>query len=136
MRSSVRAQACRTARVLLGSAVLLVTGACGSLVGNCDDLGRFGVAVTAVSARADRPLTTPPTVTVTDGAFSEMPLPIARPDGKGFEFPAAFTRSGEYTVQVTAPNFRTWTRSGVRARRAGGCNELQTARVTAHLEPE
>lgn len=49
---------------------------------------------------------------------------------------AAFERPGTYEVVVQKNGYREWVRQGVRVRRTGGCDKLESVRLTALLQPD
>lgn len=116
-----RAQQCISILVLV-----FATGCCGS------DAGYPALLVTVVDAQTGGPLLTEVLMVVTDGAFSEtyrvappVTLPLA----------AADERPGTYSIEVSAAGYQTWRISGVRVGRSFLCDQQDTRRLTAGLQP-
>jgi hypothetical protein len=122
--------------MLMGAAALLLGSACTESLGlGCGDAGTPGIVLLAVSARFQSPLTEPPRVTVTEGAYSET-AQVVRPAGdSGYYFAAASNRPGTYTIQITAPGFRDWTRPDVRVEPSSSCQRVRSVQLTAALDP-
>ncbi len=129
MHVSVPSQT-RTGRSLL-IGTLMFAASCDLFEGDCTTEARPGLEV-AVHDQADKPLTIPPSITVTDGDFVER---YPRQDRPGSVLPSysfAVERPGEYSIRVEAAGYRVWQKSGVTVKE-GSCGHVKTVRVTARL---
>jgi hypothetical protein len=126
-----------TRRTLLtGAAALLLGSACSDVLGiGCGDVAEPGIWLSVTPARADKPFTAPPEVTVTSGSYSERAVVASVAPQGGYFFAAASDRPGTYAVHVSAPGFRDWTRTNVEVRSSSSCRRVNTVELAATLEP-
>lgn len=99
------------------------------------DVGSFAVQVNVTDARNGGPPSTQPTLVVKDGAFADTAVGPSPGTVTRVFVAAAVERPGTYDVTVTAPGYLTWTKSGVQVGR-GKCDKVETARLTAELQPQ
>lgn len=111
-------------------AVLGVVG-CGIIGLDCDDDFQPGIVMTVVDSISGGPVPGEATATATEGAYLET---VAVPDDTPFTL--AENRAGTYDVEVTAPDYRTWMRTGVTVQVSGNSCSVNRVRLTALLQPE
>lgn len=118
----------RAARVLSLSVAALLLGACA----DCLTIAADGLRIRVVDARTQQPIGPIPTVTITDGAYTEVLTPdSSRPAERIYV--GANERPGTYMVRVEAPGFTTVTRNNITVSRKGQCGYLQPVEVTIAL---
>jgi len=100
---------------------------------DCNAVAAYALRVAVIDSASGLPPNSTPSLTVTDGAFSESHPAPNLGGGSVNEFLAAKERPGEYQVVVRAAGYADWTRSGIRAERQGQCRILQTVQVNARL---
>jgi hypothetical protein len=94
------------------------------------------VLVTVVDSTTGGPPSSRPTLIITEGAYADTAFGTAPGQMSPFPvIPAAPERPGTYSLTVTAAGYRQWTRDGVKVREGGRCDDIQTVRVTARLQP-
>lgn len=99
----------------------------------CDDIGgpTAGIAIRPVDARTGALITNVPiSVTVRDGSYTESLTRTLQNDQ--LLIGAAYNRIGTYRVDITAPGFQPFTRTGLRVQH-NGC-AVVTVLVTAELQ--
>ncbi len=117
--------------LLTFGAILLV--ACGSSTAvNCSTIANFGLEVTVVDASTQVAAPGVPSLTVTEGSYTET---YAAPNATGSvpTFHAAVERPGTYALTVTLSGYRPFTRSGLVVSKGGACNQVQTVAVKAAM---
>ncbi|MEJ7809134.1 MAG: hypothetical protein WKG32_01830 [Gemmatimonadaceae bacterium] len=124
------------ARLATLAAALSLAGCVGPFDSCGTDEGRDAVQVTVIDARTGGPPTARPTLVVTEGAYADTGRAYDPLQGARLILSAGPERPGTYALTVTAQGYRTWARSGVRVRRGGRCDRLETVQLTARLEPE
>lgn len=115
--------------------ILALCAGCIGPFAPCSGVGNFAVHVTVVDSTTGGPPNTRPMLIIVDGAFADTafgPAPGERPVSV---IPAAPERPGTYSLTVKADGYRPWTRDGVRVREGGRCDDIQTVRLTARLQP-
>lgn len=110
--------------------LLLPAGGCAGIT--CTDVGGYAVQVEVRDAATRAPATEGAVLTVTDGAYVDS---MRGGPGGPPVLAAAPERPGTYLVEVRRAGYAPWARSGVRVERAGRCDRLDSARITALLEP-
>lgn len=99
---------------------------------DCTTIGRDGVVVRVVDASTQQPIVVAPTVTLTDGAYTEgLRESGFQPNSRIYS--GALEREGNYNLRVEAPGYVTAIRSDLAVRRSGGCSHLQTVEVVIAL---
>lgn len=120
----------RIARVLSLSVAALLLGAC--FGGDCLAVAVDGLRIRVVDARTQQPIGPLPTVTITDGAYTEVLIPDSfRPNDRIYV--GAHERPGTYVVRVEAPGFNAAMRNNITVSRERRCNHLQPVEVTIAL---
>ena len=138
MRSQHRPQALRAAAQALGPVYLSILALCAGCIGPfapCSNVGNPAVLVTVVDSTTGGPPTSRPMLIIVDGSFTATAFGPAPGDRPVSVIPAAAERPGTYSLTVTADGYREWTRAGVRVREGGRCDDIQTVRLTARLQP-
>lgn len=125
-------------RMIIRAAILgcasLTLSSCGVFVGSdCHDVAGYALRVTVTDSLTGQPPTSVPSLTVTDGAFSEVHPTPDLGGGNTNEFLAARERPGVYEIVVRAAGYVDWTRSAITVGRGGDCAVIQTALVGARL---
>lgn len=119
----------RTASLLLACWTL---SACFLSSEDCAAVGAAGLHVFVLDASTQRPIAGTPTVTITDGGYTETLSPGEfGPHGRGYR--GALEREGRYNLRVEAPGYVTATRDALEVRRGGKCSDIQTTEVTVAL---
>jgi len=128
----------RTAQVvrLTCLSVLALCAGCVGPFAPCSDVGNFAVIVTVVDSTTGGPPSSQPTLVIVDGTFADTLVgPVVPGQSPVSVIAAAVERPGTYSLTVTAAGYRRWMRDGVQAREGGRCDELETVRLTARLQP-
>jgi hypothetical protein len=113
--------------------ILALCAGCIGPFAPCSGVGNFGVLVTVVDSATGKPPSSRPTLIITEGAtYADTALGTTN---SPILIPAALERPGTYSLTVTADGYRPWTRDGVRVREGGRCDDIQTVRLTARLQP-
>lgn len=126
----------RSAGVLLAA---LAAAGCGG-----EEMGVFGLQVEIRDARTGAPVAYEATLVVSDagGADTVRGWELyggLDPASQGY-LPALFQRAGRYDVEVTHPDYRSWTRTGVEVGMSGvpgpmdGGELVRTTTLVAELE--
>ena len=107
-------------------------GGCQAIGITCTDVGRFAVNVQVRNARTGTP--------EADGALliirNDVYVDSMRGRAGGPPVLAAGPeQTGTFEVRVEKAGFRAWQRNNVRVGRSGACERLQSAILTALLEP-
>lgn len=110
---------------------LMALGGCNGLLPTaCTMEARFAVQVRVLDAATGAPAAEGAKLVVREGAYADSTT--------GFpgtaEIAAGIEETGTFDVLVRKAGYRDWTRQDVRVTRAGSCDKVQTARLTAELE--
>jgi len=127
------AKGARLAHVITAvlTASLGLVAAC-RLYDPCPQSSRAALAITIVDSVTGLPVASGASVVVSDGSFQQT---IAIPESPSTTtVGAAEDRPGSYSIVVTRPGYRDWTRSGVDVQ-SDGCLPVTVA-VTARLVPQ
>lgn len=116
-------------------AVFALCAGCVGPFAPCSEAGKFGLYVTVVDSTTGGPPTSRPTLIIVDGTFADTVVGLPPGERPVSVIPAAGERPGTYSLAVTAAGYRRWTRDGVRVREGGRCDDIQTVRLTARLQP-
>lgn len=114
---------------MIGLLAILGVVGCGILGVDCDDDFQPGIVMTVVDSISGGPVPGEVTATATDGTYVET---VAVPGDTPFTL--AENRAGSYDLEVTAPDYQTWTRTGVIVRVSGNTCNVQRIRLTALLQ--
>ena len=132
--SSAAPRAAQATRLTCLLALAVWAGCVGPLA-PCAGIGNFAVVVTVVDSTTAGPPSSQPTLTIMDGTFVDTLVGPAPGQSQVVVMGGAAERPGTYSLTVTAAGYRRWMRDGVRAREGGRCDDLQTVRLTARLQP-
>lgn len=114
---------------MIGLLTILGVVGCGILGVDCDDDFQPGIVMTVVDSISGGPVPGEVTATATDGTYMET---VAVPGDSPFTL--AENRAGSYDLEVTAPDYQTWTRTGVIVQVSGNACNVQRIRLTALLQ--
>lgn len=120
-----------TAAALVG----LATTACIGPFESCDDIGNFGVQVTVVDSVTGRAPLGLAVLVLTEGAYTESAQASLQVSNGMLIVAGAHERPGTYSLRVTVPGYQAWTTSGVRVTESGRCDNVETVKLTARLNP-
>lgn len=122
------------AQVAIWSLAAFFFSACGIFTGtDCNAVAGYALRVAVTDSATGLPPTTVPSLTVTDGDFSETHPSPDLGGGSLNEFLAAKERPGEYRVLVRAAGYADWQRNGIRVQRRGECRVIETVLVNARV---
>lgn len=113
----------------------LATTACIGPFESCDDVGNFGVQVTVVDSLTGRPPLGLAVLVVTEGTYSESAQASLQVSNGTLIVAAAHERPGTYSLRITMTGYHAWTASGVRVSESGRCDNVDTVKLTARLQP-
>lgn len=123
-----RTKASHLTALASGLSLLLVAGACDSLGPVvCTDQFVYGIVLSAVDAVSKSPVSEGLQGITIQGSVS------APMEGSGGTLVGAGETSGNFTVVVTAPGYKLWTRTNVEV--TGDQCHVRTVHLTAELEP-
>lgn len=98
------------------------------------DEGAFAIQVEVTDARSSGPPSSQALLIVVDGTFADTVLGPEPGTVSRVFIAAAPERPGTYDVTVAAPGYERWARLGIAVRR-GKCDQVETARLSAALQP-
>jgi hypothetical protein len=117
--------------------MLLTLGGCGSEsatpVSSCPAIGIAAVDVFVVDSVAPDRILPTFQVRVVDFGYRDSVRVTPGRGGRAGPFGFAHERAGNYTVDVTAANYRPWIREGIRV--TSGICHPETVELTARLQP-
>lgn len=121
----------RAAKASVAAALVAGISGCDVMGIGCEQIGVLPITVQVLDDATGMQVTTPTTVVIRDGTYADS---VHVDDWKGLRsIGLGEDREGDYDVVVRAAGYAEWSRSNVRVRRSGGCDQLQAAVLTARL---
>lgn len=121
----------RAAKAGIAAALVVGVGGCDVMGIGCEQIGVLPITVQVLDDATGMQVTTPTTVVIRDGTYADS---VYVDDWEGLRsIGLGEDREGNYDVVVRAAGYDEWSRSDVRVRRSGGCDQLQAAVLTARL---
>jgi hypothetical protein len=100
---------------------------------------RRGISAQPVQMRMDSLTGRPPlglaVLVVTEGTYTESAQASLQVSNGTLIIAAAHERPGTYSLRVTMTGYQAWTASGVRVSESGRCDNVDTVKLTARLQP-
>ena len=116
---------------MIAAVLLLALSGCDVMGIGCEQIGVLAVTVQVLDDARGTQVTAPTTVVIRDGTYADS-VHVDSWDGLR-SVGVGEDREGDYDVVVRAAGYTEWSRSNVRVRRSGGCDQLQAAVLTARL---